>query len=288
MNENVIFVINYILYSAFSSTLFIAELYVFDFKISRLRYALRCFICIMPLSTLKFVLPVDSVVGVCTIPVIQMLVIVLLITSVNGNIFKNIFIHLIFSFVSTFSSLLWFFIPNGDATNYEIGTTLGYLYNFPLIIVLYIATVIIIRKIESKNLMYSSMATFVSAIMMVYSIMITLVASKESVFAYKSVEYIAPLIINVIVILGIIIFLMVFMSKKSSELELKSHLTRLETARSLEEESYRRTLERIEAMAKLRHDFYGQLQAARYLLEADPEEGRKMLEDMMIALPKQK
>ena len=93
MNENVIFVINYILYSAFSSTLFIAEQYVFDFKISRLRYALRCFICIMPLSILKFVLPVDSVVGVCTIPVIQMLVIVLLITSVNGNIFKNICIH---------------------------------------------------------------------------------------------------------------------------------------------------------------------------------------------------
>lgn len=75
---------------------------------------------------------------------------------------------------------------------------------------------------------------------------------------------------------------------KNAELELKSRLTRLETARSLEEESYRRTLERIEAMAKLRHDFYGQLQAARYLLEADPEEGRKMLEDMMIALPKQK
>ena len=75
---------------------------------------------------------------------------------------------------------------------------------------------------------------------------------------------------------------------KNAELELKSRLTRLETARSLEEESYRRTLERIEAMAKLRHDFHGQLQAARYLLETDPEEGRKMLEDMMIALPKQK
>lgn len=75
---------------------------------------------------------------------------------------------------------------------------------------------------------------------------------------------------------------------KNAELELKSRLTRLKTARSLEEKSYRRTLERIEAMAKLRHDFYGQLQAARYLLEAGPEEGRKMLEDMMIALPKQK
>lgn len=64
-------------------------------------------------------------------------------------------------------------------------------------------------------------------------------------------------------------------------------LTQLETARNLEEESYRRTLERIEAMAKLRHDFYGQLQAARYLLDESPDDGKAMVADMMRALPKQ-
>ena len=110
----------------------------------------------------------------------------------------------------------------------------------------------------------------------------------EYSIAYKSSGY---TVVIALITAGMLIFItaaVVLAYMKNAELELKSRLTRLETARSLEEESYHRTLERIEAMAKLRHDFYGQLQAARYLLEADPEEGRKMLEDMMIALPKQK
>ena len=121
-----------------------------------------------------------------------------------------------------------------------------------------------------------------------YTLALSELLQMSSVFAYKSSGY---TVVIALITAGMLIFItaaVVLAYMKNAELELKSRLTRLETARSLEEESYRRTLERIEAMAKLRHDFYGQLQAARYLLEADPEEGRKMLEDMMIALPKQK
>ena len=121
-----------------------------------------------------------------------------------------------------------------------------------------------------------------------YTLALSALLQMSSVFAYKSSGY---TVVIALITAGMLIFItaaVVLAYMKNAELELKSRLTRLETARSLEEESYHRTLERIEAMAKLRHDFYGQLQAARYLLEADPEEGRKMLEDMMIALPKQK
>ena len=117
-------------------------------------------------------------------------------------------------------------------------------------------------------------------IVAVYMLALLALLQMSALFAYKSTDY---TIVVAIITAGMLIFItvaVVLAYMKNAELELKSRLTRLETARSLEEESYRRTLERIEAMAKLRHDFYGQLQAARYLLEASPEEGRKMLEDM--------
>lgn len=186
------------------------------------------------------------------------------------------------------NSMIWMYLPDGDAANNEIGTTIGYLCTIPI---LYVQMEIIsglFRRMQKKKIGLERNIALLTMAFAAYTLALSALLQISSVFAYKSSGY---TVVIAIITAGMLIFItvaVVLAYMKNAELELKSRLTRLETARSLEEESYRRTLERIEAMAKLRHDFYGQLQAARYLLEADPEEGRKMLEDMMIALPKQK
>ena len=280
MNENVILVINFILYTIVS----VSEL-IYEIKTLTPKYPVNKIIAFSILfviisGMIKFSMPMYGG-GVYFIALASNLI-----TIATFKIFYSdtlgrcLFVHSIYVCSDILNGMIWMYLPNGDASNYEIGTTLGYLCTIPI---LYIQLEVIsglFRRMQKKKVGLEGSMALLTMIVAVYMLALLALLQMSALFAYKSTDY---TIVVAIITAGMLIFItvaVVLAYMKNAELELKSHLTRLETARSLEEESYRRTLERIEAMAKLRHDFYGQLQAARYLLEASPEEGRKMLEDM--------
>lgn len=287
MNENVIFAINYILYT-------IGGLMVFGYEIKTLTpkasagTILSLWMIVIICGTIKFFMPVYGGWDFLLAIINNMIALLTFKIFYPDKYFKCLFVHAMYVSANILNSMIWMYLPDGDAANNEIGTTIGYLCTIPI---LYVQMEIIsglFRRMQKKKIGLEWNIALLTMAFAAYTLALSALLQMSSVFAYKSSGY---TVVIALITAGMLIFItaaVVLAYMKNAELELKSHLTRLETARSLEEESYRRTLERIEAMAKLRHDFYGQLQAARYLLEADPEEGRKMLEDMMIALPKQK
>ena len=280
MNENVIFVINYIFYNVGSLACPVFESTVLKSKYGVVKniliYAAMFFVPTM----IKFNLPVYGDGQNAISLLINVMYVIYLKACYDEKLGKCIFVHAMFVTVSVLSSLVWSFMPNPLSTNYEIDTTIGYLCATPLVFSLYFILTRVINIMQKKNIRMAYSVAVLAFAFSTYSVFASYMSVAVGLYIYKSPAYIIPLGIMLIFMLVTMSIAFALAYIKSNELELKSHLTRLETARSLEEESYRRTLERIEAMAKLRHDFYGQLQAARYLLEASPEEGRKMLEDM--------
>ncbi len=280
MNENVIFAINYMLYMIVS----VSEL-IYEIKTLTPKYPIKKIIAFNILfviisGMIKFSMPMYGV-GVYFIALASNLIAIATFKIFySDTLGRCLFVHSIYVCSDILNGMIWMYLPNGDASNYEIGTTLGYLCTIPI---LYIQLEVIsglFRRMQKKKIGLEWNIALLTMTFAAYTLAVSALLQMSSVFAYKSSGY---TVVITLITAGMLIFItaaVVLAYMKNAELELKSHLTRLETARSLEEESYRRTLERIEAMAKLRHDSYGQLQAARYLLEASPEEGRKMLEDM--------
>ena len=280
MNENVIFAINYMLYMIVS----VSEL-IYEIKTLTPKYPVKKIIAFNILfaiisGMLKFSVPTYGVGGYLIALANNLIALATFKIFYSDTLGRCLFVHSIYVCADILNGMIWMYLPNGDASNYEIGTTLGYLCTIPI---LYIQLEVIsglFRRMQKKKIGLEWNIALLTIAFAAYTLALSALLQMSSVFAYKSSGY---TVVITLITAGMLIFItaaVVLAYMKNAELELKSRLTRLETARSLDEESYRRTLERIEAMAKLRHDFYGQLQAARYLLEAGPEEGRKMLEDM--------
>ena len=280
MNENVIFAINYGLYHIGSMGCPVLELNVLKPR--------RCNMLIMYIyvatywlvTTVKFLTPLYGGEQNMLSVVVNVMYVIYLKMRYEDKFVKCIFVHAMFLMVCVASSMTWNFMPNPASTNYEVDTIIGYMCSNPVMYASLFILSKIINVMQKKNVRMVYAVAVLAGAFAFYNMFVSYILVTAGVYPFDSLSYVLPFIIILAAMFVTMSVTIEFAYAKNSEVELKSHLTRLETARSLEEESYRRTLERIEAMAKLRHDFYGQLQAARYLLETDPEEGRKMLEDM--------
>lgn len=68
--------------------------------------------------------------------------------------------------------------------------------------------------------------------------------------------------------------------RKNMQREKLAQISRLSYIRVQERRQYKELCRRVEQMAKLRHDFYGQLEAARWVIAQENEKGMELLAEI--------
>ena len=76
------------------------------------------------------------------------------------------------------------------------------------------------------------------------------------------------------------IFLLYLIYRKNEEQMQLNYIKELEIARKKESYEYEQLINKIEGMAKIRHDFYDQLSVAKYVGGKDKESALKMINEL--------
>lgn len=283
MSENVIFFINYLLYSLNNLALIIASTYLLTPKYSRIKVVIIWVIVESIGGTLKFFTPLYSNEDMIWGYINTITYLCCAYIMCKEGIIACIITFGSLDMINVLSSIIWMMSPYTDSTNWEIGTTIAYLICLPVSILGFFLIIwekkILIDK--SYNYMSKSMALLLFIVVLYYTIYTYLpmkfIGSMNMIMrcCLISLEFGGLLIYTVIMY-------MIF-KKGEAQAHLK-HYELLQLKRNIEEDSYEQLLKRIDTMEKIRHDFYGQLSTARYIISQDSEKGMKMIEELGIQI----
>ena len=195
------------------------------------------------------------------------------------NIVSCVLIHCCITILTVLGSLLWEITPYADSQNWELGTIIGYIITTPILFAEF--ALLIWAKQFIKNRQYkenNSIMTILVMIISIYYIMFIYMIERRNVgmeYAYKLFAVIFEFMLSTVFI---IILFMIF--KKGEEQQQLERYKELEHQHTEAKHHYEMLLKRTEKMEKVRHDFYGQLTTARYIISQDKEKGMQMLAEL--------
>ena len=279
MVVNGIFFVNYMLYEFINIVTFVTCTYLLTPKSSRVKTVLILTLTALPLSIIKFCIPLFSNQDVGVAFLNNAIIIVVLYIVCIENIFTCAFVYFGVIIVSVLGIFVWEITPYATAQNWELGTTIGYIISAPVIFIEFAVLIWGKRFINNKNLKLNSLKMSM-LIVMISAYYILFVYMMERGVAIMKFDYskIAMTFEVVGSVLFIILLFLIF--KKGEEQQQLERYKELEHQHAEAKHHYEMLLKRTEKMEKVRHDFYGQLTTARYIISQDKEKGMQMLAEL--------
>jgi LytS/YehU family sensor histidine kinase len=104
------------------------------------------------------------------------------------------------------------------------------------------------------------------------------------IFTYQiyRVDIKSKIIIGVLFFIAVaaVLFIIYILYRKNEEHKKLAAIKELEIARKKESYEYEQLINKIEGMAKIRHDFYDQLSVAKYIGEKDKDKALAMIDEL--------
>ncbi len=279
MNEWVIFFINYLLYCVNNLFSVIAGIYLLTPKCSRLKAIVISYACVNVGGTIKFFMPLGTRydMAFACINIVTWIVVTYLLCE--DNMFSCLLYFGCVNMICVLSMLMWLVTPYAEASNWEIGTTIGYLISTPVAIAGFFIIIWGKEKLfKRKDFEISGRTAIFVLLIGVYYAMFSYIPMMFEANVNTDREHVVFIMDVVGIFVYVIILYMIL--KKSEEIRYYKRSKELELARVKEQEIYDGLIGRMEHMEKIRHDFYGQLAVARHIVNQDREKGLQMIEEL--------
>ena len=154
--------------------------------------------------------------------------------------------------------------------------TMSYIIQIPTMAALFIIVVWLWNKTKKTHQISGSFA-IMSIMAAVYFTILTYLVLYYLEEVKKRVFIFLPVILIEFVAM---IFLLYLIYRKNEEQMQLNYIKELEIARKKESYEYEQLINKIEGMAKIRHDFYDQLSVAKYIGEKDKDRALAMIDEL--------
>ena len=208
--------------------------------------------------------------------ILQAALIIAMKLAFEENLLKCITVAAIGVLVPIFTAIIHILILGSERQMDSIIYTMSYIIQIPTMAALFIIVVWLWNKTKNTHQISGSFA-IMSIMAAVYFTILTYLVLYYLEEVKKRVFIFLPVILIEFVAM---IFLLYLIYRKNEEQMQLNYIKELEIARKKESYEYEQLINKIEGMAKIRHDFYDQLSVAKYIGEKDKDRALAMIDEL--------
>ncbi len=270
--------INFFLYFFGSSIELVAITFMLTPKKSKLSAFIIMFMSFFFGATYKFFYINDDsgMQSVIISLILQAALIIAMKLAFEENFLKCITVAAIGVLVPIFTGIIHILILGSERQMDSIIYTMSYIIQIPTMAALFIIVVWLWNKTKKTQQISGSFA-IMSIMAAVYFTILTYLVLYYLEEVKKRVFIFLPVILIEFVAM---IFLLYLIYRKNEEQMQINYIKELEIARKKESYEYEQLINKIEGMAKIRHDFYDQLSVTKYIGGKDKESALRMINEL--------
>ena len=180
-------------------------------------------------------------------------------------------------FVALMANVIYMLWPNSTDFTTQVYVTQAYLVQITILAMLYPAVIYLWHKFNQRVKIDIRIVIF-CVLIYLYFLMIVYIFTYQ---IYR-VDIKSKIIIGVLFFIAVaaVLFIIYIMYRKNEEHKKLAAIKELEIARKKESYEYEQLINKIEGMAKIRHDFYDQLSVAKYIGEKDKDKALAMIDEL--------
>ena len=180
-------------------------------------------------------------------------------------------------FVALMANVIYMLWPNSTDFTTQVYVTQAYLVQITILAMLYPAVIYLWHKFNQRVKIDIRIVIF-CVLIYLYFLMIVYIFTYQ---IYR-VDIKSKIVIGVLFFIAVaaVLFIIYILYRKNEEHKKLAAIKELEIARKKESYEYEQLINKIEGMAKIRHDFYDQLSVAKYIGEKDKDKALAMIDEL--------
>ena len=239
--------------------------------------ALACiFVVITPVSLIKYVVGAESNNYIIWDVIINLILLIWLKWAFCDSIGRCVISHVLMLGNGLIGSSLWMWIW-GNLEMYHQNPVYMYLTHMICIILVSPISFFVLKRLKLKD-WPENRWFYISAACIIVNILSLINLNEDFNINYAGQSFLTA--VPFVLIMTECIIAVYIMYRLCIEKEKLDRLAKLSALRKLEEDNYKHLCQKTERMAKLRHDFRGQLFVARHIASVDYDEGMRMIEEL--------